>query len=388
MAHRSGEVAVDSRARRRLDRGSEGKPGAARLPQHRARRAQRDDQRGVLRFRETVREGGGSAGEAGGGARSGRSDRGAGHPRRAPFPSRLREGDPRQEARGADRGADGERRSRRPAGGAAKSGDGEGARRREVTFLKLTLEYDGTDFVGWQLQPNGRSVQEELEKGLARLCGEPVRVTGAGRTDAGVHARGQVASLRVPRELPLKAWTAGLNALLPDDMACVRAESAPEGFDARRWARGKRYAYAILVTAVRSPLERGRAWEIRRPLDVEAMRRAAPSLLGVHDFSALRAADCPAHTTVREIRKLEIRQSGRRLELVVEATAFLKHMVRNIVGTLVEVGHGRREAGSLTALLEGRDRTLAGPTAPPHGLVLDEVFYLPGNSDPKQDLED
>src|SRR5207249_2041171 len=120
---------------------------------------------------------------------------------------------------------------------------GEGARRREVTFLKLTLEYDGTDFVGWQLQPNGRSVQEELEKGLARLCGEPVRVTGAGRTDAGVHARGQVASLRVPRELPLKAWTAGLNALLPDDMACVRAESAPEGFDARRWARGKRYAY-------------------------------------------------------------------------------------------------------------------------------------------------
>ena len=257
-----------------------------------------------------------------------------------------------------------------------------------MTFLKLTLEYDGTDFVGWQLQPNGRSVQEELEKGLARLCGEPVRVTGAGRTDAGVHARGQVASLRVPRELPLKAWTAGLNALLPDDMACVRAESAPEGFDARRWARGKRYAYAILVTAVRSPLERGRAWEIRRPLDVEAMRRAAPSLLGVHDFSALRAADCPAHTTVREIRKLEIRQSGRRLELVVEATAFLKHMVRNIVGTLVEIGHGRREAGSLTALLEGRDRTLAGPTAPPHGLVLDEVFYLPGNSDPKQDLED
>jgi len=257
-----------------------------------------------------------------------------------------------------------------------------------VTFLKLTLEYDGTDFVGWQLQPNGRSVQEELEKGLARLCGEPVRVTGAGRTDSGVHARGQVASLRVPRTLPLKAWTAGLNALLPDDMACVGAEAAPEGFDARRWARGKRYAYAILMTTVRSPLERGRAWEIRRPLDVEAMRRAAPALLGVHDFSALRAADCPARTTVREIRKLEIRQSGPRVELVVEATAFLKHMVRNIVGTLVEVGHGRREAESLTVLLEGRDRTRAGPTAPPHGLVLDEVFYLPGNADPKQDLED
>ena len=257
-----------------------------------------------------------------------------------------------------------------------------------MTFLKLTLEYDGTDFVGWQLQPNGRSVQEELEKGLARLCGEPVRVTGAGRTDAGVHARGQVASLRVPRELPLKAWTAGLNALLPDDMACIRAEIAPEGFDARRWARGKRYTYAILQTAVRSPLERGRAWEIRRPLDIEAMRRAAPALLGTHDFSALRAADCPARTTVREIRKLEILQSGQRIDVIVEATAFLKHMVRNIVGTLVEVGHGRRDARSLAALLEGRDRTRAGPTAPAHGLVLDEVSYLPGNADPRQDFED
>jgi tRNA pseudouridine38-40 synthase len=257
-----------------------------------------------------------------------------------------------------------------------------------VTFMKLTLEYDGKSFVGWQLQANGRSVQEELEKGLARLCGEPVRVTGAGRTDAGVHARGQVASLRVARELPLKAWTAGLNALLPEDMACIRAEIAPEGFDARRWARGKRYSYAILQTAVRSPLERGRAWEIRRPLDIEAMRRAASALLGTHDFSALRAADCPARTTVREIRKLEILQSGQRIDLIVEATAFLKHMVRNIVGTLVEVGHGRRDARSLAALLEGRDRMRAGPTAPAHGLALDEVFYLPGNADPRQDFED
>jgi len=257
-----------------------------------------------------------------------------------------------------------------------------------VTVLKLTLEYDGTDFVGWQVQPNGRSVQEELEKGIERLGGEPVRVTGAGRTDAGVHARGQVASLRAPRDLPMKAWTAGLNALLPDDLACVRAESAPEGFDARRWARGKRYTYTILCTAVRSPLERGRAWEIRRPLDVDAMRRAAPALLGLHDFSAFRAADCPARTTVREIRRLDIRQSGERTEIAAEATAFLKHMVRNIVGTLVEVGHGRRAADSLAALLEGRDRTRAGPTAPAQGLCLDEVFYLPGNANPREELED
>jgi len=255
-----------------------------------------------------------------------------------------------------------------------------------VTFLKLTLEYDGSGFVGWQVQPNGRSVQEEVEKGIGRLCGAAVRITGAGRTDAGVHARGQVASFKAPRHLPLRAWTAGLNALLPADVACIRAEAAPEGFDARRWARGKRYVYAILQTAVRSPLDRGRAWEIRRPLDLDAMRRAAPALLGVHDFSALRAADCPARTAVREMRRLELRQSGSRVDLVVEATAFLKHMVRNIVGTLVEVGHGRRDPDSLPALLAGRDRALAGPTAPAHGLCLEEVFYLPGNTDPREEL--
>ena len=255
-----------------------------------------------------------------------------------------------------------------------------------MTSLKLTLEYDGSGFVGWQVQAQGRSVQQELERGVERLCAERIRVTGAGRTDAGVHARGQVASLRTARELPLKAWTAGLNALLPPDLACVKAEVAPEGFDARRWARGKRYVYTILQTALRSPLRRGRAWEIRRPLDVSAMRRAAPALLGTHDFSALRAADCPARTTVREMRTLEIEQAGPSIRITVEATAFLKHMVRNIVGTLVEVGHGRRPPDSLPALLEGRDRKRAGPTAPAHGLVLDEVFYLPGNVDPREEL--
>jgi len=142
-----------------------------------------------------------------------------------------------------------------------------------VAFLKLTLEYDGKDFVGWQAQPGGRSVQAELEKAIERLCGDPVRVTGAGRTDAGVHARGQVASLRAPRSLPLRAWTAGLNALLPEDVACVRAEAVPEGFDARRWARGKRYRYRIGNRRTRSPLRRYTHWEIFQPLDLDAMRR-------------------------------------------------------------------------------------------------------------------
>ena len=253
-------------------------------------------------------------------------------------------------------------------------------------MLKLTLEYDGAPFVGWQVQPNGPSVQGAVEAALEKLCGAPARVTGAGRTDAGVHARGQVASLDPPRDLPLSAWTAGLNAHLPPEVACVRAEEAPPGFDARRWARGKRYVYTLVRSPVRSPLWRGRAWELRRPLDVAAMTAALPHLRGSHDFSALRAADCPATTTVREVRELSIRaellREGELLEVRIEATAFLKHMVRNLVGTLVEVGHGKRSPDSLVELLDSRDRTRAGPTAPPHGLLLDEVFYLPGNADP------
>jgi tRNA pseudouridine38-40 synthase len=212
-------------------------------------------------------------------------------------------------------------------------------------------------------------------------------VTGAGRTDAGVHARGQVASLEPPRDLPLSAWTAGLNTHLPAEVACVRAEEAPPGFDARRWARGKRYVYEIFRSALRSPLLRGRAWEIRRPLNVDAMRAASLALRGRHDFSSFRAADCPARTTVREVRRFEIElerlADAEMVRITIEATAFLKHMVRNIVGTLVEVGHGKRAAGSVAELLALGDRTLAGPTAPPHGLCLDEVFYLPGNADPR-----
>ena len=185
--------------------------------------------------------------------------------------------------------------------------------------LKLSLEYDGAPFVGWQVQAQGRSVQGELQAAIERLCGAPsgsVRVTGAGRTDAGVHARGQVASLTAPpatRPLPLKAWTSGLNALLPPEIACVGAEVAPQGFDARRWARGKRYVYSIVNRPLRSPLERGRAWEIRRPLDDAAMRLALPHLLGRHDFSALRAADCPARTTVRYIRAADPMTDGGRV---------------------------------------------------------------------------
>jgi tRNA pseudouridine38-40 synthase len=242
--------------------------------------------------------------------------------------------------------------------------------------VKLTLEYDGTDFVGWQVQPNGRSVQEVVEGALARLLGEPVRVTGAGRTDAGVHARGQVCSLRTEKRIPLRAFVLGMNSLLPPDVAVVEAADEEPGFDARRSASGKRYEYAIWNGPTRSPLRRRRAWEVFRPLDVRAMREAAGYLLGEHDFSAFRASDCPAKTTRRLLRVLDVSgEAGGEITVAAEATAFLKHMVRNLVGTLVEVGHGKRAPGSMPGLLASGDRTRAGVTAPPQGLTLVRVDY-------------
>ncbi len=242
--------------------------------------------------------------------------------------------------------------------------------------VKLILSYDGTRYVGWQVQPNGPSVQAEVERALATLHGAPVRVTAAGRTDAGVHALGQVGSFAVERALPVSAYVKGMNALLPEDVAVRHAEVRDAPFDARRDARGKRYRYRIENGPTRAPLTRLQAWQVFRPLDAAAMREAAAPLLGRHDFSAFRAADCEAHHAVRELRRLDVIEAGDgRIEVVAEATAFLKHMVRNLVGTLVEVGLGARAPGSTAALLAGRDRTRAGRTAPPHGLVLEEVFY-------------
>ena len=220
-----------------------------------------------------------------------------------------------------------------------------------VRTIMLTLEYDGTGYVGWQVQPNGPTIQSELERALATMLKEPASVTGAGRTDAGVHARAQVASLRTDKTVPVKAFVAGTNALLPKDIAVTDARERAEGFDARRSARGKIYCYRIVNRPCRSPLARRFAWEVFQPLDVEAMDRAARPLLGAHDFCAFRASDCEARTTQREVRRLEVRRHGDLVDLEIEATAFLKHMVRNIVGTLVQVGQGRRAPESVAQVL-------------------------------------
>ncbi|HET9552554.1 MAG TPA: tRNA pseudouridine(38-40) synthase TruA [Anaeromyxobacteraceae bacterium] len=245
-----------------------------------------------------------------------------------------------------------------------------------MPVVKLLLEYDGTRYVGWQVQPNGPSIQAEVERALATLHKAPRRVTAAGRTDAGVHALGQVCTFAEADPLPLKAYVQGMNALLPPDVAVRGASLEPDGFDARRSASGKRYRYRIENGSVRAPLSRLVAWHVYRPLDAAAMGAAAARLLGRHDFAAFQAADCACAHAVRDLRRLDVvGEAGGRIDLVVEATAFVKHMVRNLTGTLVEVGLARRTPASMDALLAGRDRTLAGATAPPQGLCLEEVFY-------------
>jgi tRNA pseudouridine38-40 synthase len=245
-----------------------------------------------------------------------------------------------------------------------------------VPVVTLVLEYDGTRYVGWQVQPNGPSVQAEVERALLVLHQGPRRVTAAGRTDAGVHALGQVASFREETPLPLRAYRQGMNGLLPADIAVRSARLEPEGFDARKSARGKRYRYLIENGPSRAPLSRLYTWQQFRRLDVAAMRLAAGHLVGRHDFKAFQASDCACAHAVREIRQLEVRgEPGGRVEVLVEATAFVKHMVRNLVGTLCEVGWKKRAPGSMRELLASLDRKRAGPTAPPQGLYLEEVFY-------------
>ncbi len=241
--------------------------------------------------------------------------------------------------------------------------------------LRLTLEYEGTAYVGWQRQTNGLSVQQVVEKALGELLGAEVATLAASRTDAGVHALGQVVAFDPPRALPLTAYLRGLSALLPPDVSVVGAQEVADDFDPRRDSLGKRYRYLLSNRPVRSPLRRRTHWELFAPLDVSAMGEAARCLLGTHDFSAFRAANCEAPTTVRTLRELALASTLDVVQVEVEGTAFLKHMVRNLVGTLVEVGRGRRPVAWVEEVLASCDRTQGGPTAPPQGLVLVEVRY-------------
>jgi len=240
--------------------------------------------------------------------------------------------------------------------------------------FRMTLEYDGTDFCGWQIQPDERTVQGTLETALERLLGRSVRVTAAGRTDTGVHATGQVACFRTERDFDPAILRRALNALTPPDLSITRVDLVPEEFDPRRSATSRRYVYRLWNRRVPCPLWRRFSWHVPYPVAEQSMSRAAAELIGEHDFSSFRAAGCDAAHPVRRVLRSEFSRDGDRIDYHIEATAFLRHMVRNIVGTLIEIGSGRRPA-EMHHLLTARNRNLAGATAPARGLCLVEVKY-------------
>ena len=242
--------------------------------------------------------------------------------------------------------------------------------------IKLVVEYDGTDLCGWQRQNNGPTVQQHLEEALAKLLTHEVKVAGASRTDAGVHARGQVACFQTERPIPLHGIRRGLNSHLPDSIAVRSAEEVAEDFHPRFNATGKHYRYTIFRGADRSPHWRTRAWHHAEALDLTRMHEASRPLLGEHDFAAFRAAGCTANTTIRRIESIDVVAAPDDvLYLDVRGNAFLRNMVRILVGTLTEVGRGYRDPAQVAEILASLDRTRAGITAPAHGLELVEVRY-------------
>jgi len=246
-----------------------------------------------------------------------------------------------------------------------------------VPNFRFTLEYDGAGFAGWQVQAGGqRTVQDAFEAAIERVTGQRQRVAASGRTDAGVHALGQVVSAQIETELPPAALRRALNRILPPDLAVVAAERAADDFHARYSAIGKLYCYRVWNHPTRSPLRAARAHWVPRTLDIPAMSKAAAAFVGRHNFAALQATGSEVESTIRTLKRLEIEQepSG---ELVfwVEGDGFLRHMVRNLVGTLLEVGAGQRSIESMGELLASEDRRQAGPTAPALALTLVRVLY-------------
>ena len=248
--------------------------------------------------------------------------------------------------------------------------------------FRLTIAYDGSDFVGWQRQASGVSVQGVLEEALSILDGRDVAVMGAGRTDAGVHARGQVASMTLARDIDAASVVRAVNARLPQTVRVIDAAEVPAAFHARFDARGKTYHYRIWNGEVMDPFLRGYTWHIASPaLDISAMNEAAALLRGRHDFSAFQAAETDAHSAERTVftsvlaSEPHSMQSGRLLTYAISGDGFLRHMVRTIIGTLVDVGRGRQPSSWVGEVLASRDRGRAGRTAPAEGLCLMSVDY-------------
>lgn len=250
-----------------------------------------------------------------------------------------------------------------------------------MTRWKLTIEYDGAPYSGWQYQDHVRSVQGEIEKAITAFCQQEIRIHVAGRTDAGVHARGQVAHFDLDygdRILTGHDLAKAVNAhlrLAKNTVAILKAEEVGEDFHARFSARNKFYLYRIINRAAPLTLERGKAWQVRRPLDVRAMQHAAKVLLGEHDFTTFRDSECQAKSPIKTLDRLDIVRAGDTIEFAVEGRSFLHHQVRNMVGTLSHVGEGKWTMQDVASALAAKDRTKGGVTAPSDGLYLMRVDY-------------
>jgi len=241
--------------------------------------------------------------------------------------------------------------------------------------IKLTIEYDGTAYAGWQRQPKHPTIQAVLEDALFMITQQPTPVVGAGRTDSGVHAFGQVVSFQSDKTLADTQWASALNSYLPKDIAVISSEQVPDTFHARFSAKGKVYEYRIIQQATRPALNRHRAWHYRYPLDIDAMREAMSYFVGTHDFTSFRGQRSQTINPVCTLTHLSLRHESPFLIIRIEGDRFLKQMVRAIVGTLVEVGQHKRHPSNMPDLFESKDRRTGGRTAPPHGLYLVKVLY-------------
>jgi len=242
--------------------------------------------------------------------------------------------------------------------------------------FKLTIEYDGTPYVGWQIQDNGPSIQGALTEAMFAFTGERAAVQGAGRTDAGVHALGQVAHVDLAKDWDIDNVRDALNFhLRPRPIAVLKAEKVADDFDARFSATKRHYLYRIVNRRADLTLDQNRAWRVPRPLDAAAMHAAAQRLIGKHDFTTFRSTECQAASPVKTLDRLDIARDGDEVRVTASARSFLQHQVRSMVGSLVHVGEGKWREADLVAALEARDRTACGQVAPPHGLYLVRVEY-------------